>query len=270
MNEGRKFADKVKIFIAEFLWFMTFPLNKIYYTFKRDFLFMPNVFFFWDMECENVDGIFFCRRFTNDYNMVKSSFENTMKKQFDKEPDGLFLDVGSNIGKYTVMMARRGFNVLAFEPDNENLKVLRKNIILNRINKNVSIISKAAWSSNTVLRIYKNRGMGEQTQVGRLETKIMSPTSTDYISAVKIDDIVRGRKVSLAKLDIEGSEIDAFKGMKDTFRNNPNMKVIFEAWNFGNHVEDSKKILTSYGFQMRDISEGSKDGSQNNYMGVKK
>ena len=53
------------------------------------------------------------------------------------------VDVGANIGYYTLLMAKRVKKVYAFEPDKKCFEILKKNVEENNL-KNVVLINKAA------------------------------------------------------------------------------------------------------------------------------
>jgi hypothetical protein len=57
---------------------------------------------------------------------------------------GVFVDVGAYIGFYTVLAARHGWRVVAFEPNPINLILLRYNIALHGVGDSVAIVDKAA------------------------------------------------------------------------------------------------------------------------------
>jgi hypothetical protein len=57
---------------------------------------------------------------------------------------GVFVDVGTYVGFYTVLAARHGWRVVAFEPNPINLVLLRYNIALHKIGDRVVIVDKAA------------------------------------------------------------------------------------------------------------------------------
>ena len=61
----------------------------------------------------------------------------------EKIPNGaVFWDIGANIGLYSVYAARKsGARVYAFEPSVFNTELLARNIFLNNLQKNISIIS---------------------------------------------------------------------------------------------------------------------------------
>lgn len=60
-------------------------------------------------------------------------------------PDGVFIDVGAHVGKYSIAFGkrlRRGL-VVAIEPMPSNIKALIENIKLNKLD-NVIVVPKAA------------------------------------------------------------------------------------------------------------------------------
>lgn len=64
---------------------------------------------------------------------------------FTKEPDTVewisslpsedtFIDVGANVGMYSILAASKGMNVIAIEPESQNFAALNRNIHLNQFN----------------------------------------------------------------------------------------------------------------------------------------
>jgi len=54
------------------------------------------------------------------------------------------------------------------------------------------------------------------------------------VKTVSIDEYINGMfTVDFIKMDIQGSELPALKGMKETVRNNPGMKILTEFWPYG-------------------------------------
>jgi len=56
---------------------------------------------------------------------------------------GVFVDVGAYVGFYTVLAARHGWKVVAFEPNPINVILLRYNIALHGVGDRAVIVSKA-------------------------------------------------------------------------------------------------------------------------------
>lgn len=126
---------------------------------------------------------------------------------------GTFVDIGANIGLMTVLAAHvvgpEG-RVVAFEPNPSARAILSRNVELNGLG-NVEVSAHAIGAEATRARIYEgvgsNRGRatlmgaGADTTVAEVEVIRLS----DYFNATE--------RVDMVKIDIEGFELDALKGM---------------------------------------------------------
>lgn len=146
------------------------------------------------------------------------------------EPGDCFLDIGANIGLYTLESARIvGDNgvVYAFEPNSENYRHLLRNTELNNL-ENVKAMNFGIGDERTKisLRLPKNGNKGEYT-IGDVEGEIIEDVNIE-----KMDDVVKKEdinKINLVKMDIEGAEIDALKGMRETI-NKYRPVFLIEIW----------------------------------------
>jgi SAM-dependent methyltransferase len=76
------------------------------------------------------------------------------------------LDVGANVGLYTVLAAKRGARVFAIEADPLNAARLRHNVKLNRLEDRVTILEMAATDAEKILPLYRSLpNMGESNIV---------------------------------------------------------------------------------------------------------
>ncbi len=128
------------------------------------------------------------------------------------QKDDTCVDVGANIGIYSVLMAKMasGGQVHAFEPVPLNGKILALNLEVNRV-RNVQIhgcvLSEAAGpvefsvSSDGAYSSIKATGQRSQTEVLALQ-------------AVRLDDLFfrERRRVDLIKIDVEGAELMVLRG----------------------------------------------------------
>ena len=78
------------------------------------------------------------------------------------------------------------------------------------------------------------------------------------IKAVRVDDMIADR-IDFIKMDIEGSEIGAIKGMKRILRDN-NLSIISEFWpqgikKFGYSAQEFLDILENLGYSFADANE---------------
>jgi len=130
------------------------------------------------------------------------------------KPGDFVIDVGANIGVFTVIMASlvgpEG-KVLAFEPDRYNADRLHKNIELNELD-NVEVIEKPLWHSEAPVNFYRNADTAgghslwdPARWIGNPVTKKERPAPSIYQASTLEKEIVRiGRRCSFIKIDTEG------------------------------------------------------------------
>ncbi|MEM4522869.1 MAG: FkbM family methyltransferase [Nitrososphaeria archaeon] len=73
-------------------------------------------------------------------------FERELRNHFDLK-EGVFIDVGAHIGRYTVLSAPFFIKIVSVEPDPYNFWVLMKNVLLNRFD-NVVLFRCGCFSEN--------------------------------------------------------------------------------------------------------------------------
>lgn len=144
--------------------------------------------------------------------------------------DEVFLDVGANIGNHSIFIACYGIEVLAFEPNNELLPILKKSIHLNHLKNKITVYPLALGAKKTKADFkevnLQNRGAQSLTlDVGE-------------ISVVPYDSLGIDKKVSVIKIDTEGMEYDVLRGMAKTIsRFSP--PIYFEC----NNIDDLSSIF---------------------------
>jgi len=135
------------------------------------------------------------------------------------KPGMTIFDIGANIGYITLLLAdaagAKG-HVFAFEALPENVKRLQENITINNFDNRVTIISAAVADRSVKMRflIGPSGGMGKlQGSAGRREVDY--PDCIE-VPGISLDDFVSADKQpfpDVIKIDIEGGEILALKGM---------------------------------------------------------
>ena len=139
-------------------------------------------------------------------------------------PDGVFIDVGANIGTFTLVAARRAVRgqVHAFEPSAHHFARLAHNVALNDF-KNVVLNRKGLYDQPGEAVLFLPSQTGEMNNSGAAslyashteEAKQVS----EAVSLVRLDDYVRDRniqRVDIIKFDIEGAEMKALEGARET------------------------------------------------------
>ncbi|HTC19371.1 MAG TPA: FkbM family methyltransferase [bacterium] len=173
------------------------------------------------------------------------------------------LDIGANIGYYTLMAARRvgpQGKVYAFEPDPANFRLLEKNVKANGYG-NVILVNKAVADKNGKIRLYLNPS-------NRGDHRVYD--SKDGRSSIEIEKIALDRffkpldkKIHFIKMDIQGAEALALEGMKGLVRANKGLKLITEfspasLEMAGSRPQSYLKSLQTLGFRFFEISEKKK------------
>ena len=140
------------------------------------------------------------------------------------------LDIGANIGLHTVMLGKlvgTSGQVFAFEPEEHNSELLRRNLRLNALDNVVlsrSVVSDRAGTCSIGLnpinfgdhRVSDLAPEGWQTQKAQMVT---IDGSFQHLPA----NIIR-----LIKIDVQGHEISVLRGMKRTLDRNPDAVIVIE------------------------------------------
>lgn len=96
-------------------------------------------------------------------------------------------------------------NIVAFEPDAKNFKRLNRRIETENI-KNITAYNLGAWNKEQILHFQGKGGRNSKLcDNGIIEVKANS-----------VDNILAGNMASIIKLDVEGAELEALEGCKDT------------------------------------------------------
>ena len=121
----------------------------------------------------------------------------------------MIVEGGAHLGFVTVHEARAagpGGRVVVFEPDGGVLSVLRENLIANGVGEWVEIVPKALGEAAGTARFF----------VRGDESSLYEPTGDAdpiEVAVVRADEELKG-PVDVVKLDIEGAELAALRGME--------------------------------------------------------
>jgi FkbM family methyltransferase len=145
-------------------------------------------------------------------------------------PGSVVLDIGANIGFYARMLsefAGRNGKVFCFEPDKKNFERLSSEC---KGLANVSIYNKAVGESSGRLKLY----LSGDLNVDHRSYEPEKFSSVTEVESVSVDDLViSGGQVDFVKMDIQGFEEKALKGMKATLAKNHGIRMITEFWPYG-------------------------------------
>ena len=159
--------------------------------------------------------------YTSMYGEAETYFGPSFMKFSDEE---VFVDAGCYDFRTSLALGRRCKcvkKVYAFEPDPESYKrCLQKAENRNRKRiQDVRILPYGVWSEKTTLR-FSSVGTQGSSFIGDMADGVSVPVTT-------IDDVVDpGDRVTTIKMDIEGSELEALKGARETIlRDKPKLAI---------------------------------------------
>lgn len=136
----------------------------------------------------------------------------------------LFVDVGANVGVYTVLAAgARGARVVSIEPVPQTFARLCANLRVNDIVDKVSPLNIGLGRTKATLRFTADRDTMNHVIVDNAWTgpSIQVPVST-------LDTILNGSEPVLIKIDVEGWESEVLAGASATLRSPSLLGLIVE------------------------------------------
>ena len=134
-------------------------------------------------------------------------------------PDDLFLDVGANIGSYTLLASGVSkAKTISIEPDPQTMAFLRRNIDLNGLHRLVVLEQVAAGAEEGEVQFTIGRDTGNHvTKEDEGQTRWVPMRTLDGIAALTPPIMI--------KVDVEGYEADVYRGAR-ILLNSPFLKAV--------------------------------------------
>ena len=199
------------------------------------------------------------------FSMLSGEYEGETVKVIKHliKPGMIALDIGAHVGYYTRILAKLvgiSGKVIAFEPHPETFRLLIKNTVHFR---NVHLLEVAAADEEAVLTLYDGqletglsglRYLDEYRQwtkqVGAEFTPRVRqgcPLRSFAVKARPVDLCLSElgvTSVHFIKMDIEGAEMKALKGMKRVIGTSPNLVMV---------VEFNPRLIRAFGVSPREF-----------------
>lgn len=208
-------------------------------------------------------GRFIVREGTLDFQFANYAYEWGVKKFVYKHLHNynVFLDIGANIGTYSILLAKKGLTGFAFEPVISNFDALVSNIKLNNIEDKVTAYpfalgenkGKAGFTFDPV-----NTGASHLTENSDFLEETLNPEFVD-VEIIRLDDIFHELNIKpsdrvFIKIDVEGMEDHVIKGAAKFIKNHPNLLLVIESVHSGKEKLD--KLLNSFAnFEILEVDE---------------
>lgn len=156
-----------------------------------------------------------------DRNLLSEGFEKGVKAVFTPQPNDVFVDIGANIGLYTLFTCKKigdSGKVIAVEPDDSNLIVLKESIKTNRFN-NVMVVPCAVGANNCKQIFYEGIMPTASSFYPDKQRTTYKVRSKKTVNVVTLDSVIKCSgvtRVDWIKIDAEGAELDILAGAKET------------------------------------------------------
>jgi len=175
--------------------------------------------------------------FVNEFNMNLDVSEftqclyflNSLDLEFISEirfGGSVFLDIGANVGIFSLIASQTFDEVVAFEPSPKTYEILKSNIELNSY-KNITLHNIGLSNQKTTMKLYLNplnnggATLNKNVLKGTTELKKESWDSID----VKVDILdkiseLQNKKIDFIKIDVEGYELSVLEGAVNLIKTN--------------------------------------------------
>lgn len=166
--------------------------------------------------------------------------------------DSVFLDIGANLGFFSLLVGRRvsrSGRVHSFEPHPQLGELLKRSAFLNGLSNTITLHPHGLSDKNAPIEFgYPVGHLGGGSVVsGPAENRIIVKSEVR-----RLDDVMgEGFSCDLMKIDVEGHELFVFRGMKRILSNSPNLKILFEKLAVSAGYEDEiVDFLGQFGFAL--------------------
>lgn len=238
-----RFQDNFAI-IKTFLFFI-FKTRKLQPVSKIKLILSPTKFsidatFLFEYQCrQNQNRCKFSMNVKGGLGIISAKFFEPVVYKFMSFVNGdVFVDIGANIGVYSLLSSTRFGKVISVEPGEVQRMLLNKNIKLNHIN-NIEVLGNAICKEEGIIKLYKSDNLVNYSIVQK---------SNDYeeVNCITLDQLLLNLKhVELLKIDVEGAEMDVIKGGLHEI--NKVHFIIIEVRN--SYFKDMIQILNKIGFK---------------------
>ena len=172
---------------------------------------------------------------------------------------GLLVDVGANIGYYSILWAaaRSENRAIAFEANPRALSFLGRNVSKNSLSARIDIQKAAVGERSGKARFYP----GPDDQTGWGGFSLAPGEGCIEVPVISLDDFFRDdpRHVDILKVDVEGADLWVLKGAAGLLRERKVKNIFFEENSvrsgiLGIKPREAQNFLSAMGYRVRRIS----------------
>ena len=197
------------------------------------------------------------------------------KTIFTKEPDTIdwlnkngsrdncLFDIGANLGLYSIYYAKKfDAKVFSFEPSFKNLELFARNISLNALQENITLISNPLTDKFLISKFFQgdfkagaaeasfdNKRFIKEHKVRNDNININKDKIFYYTLGFSIDNLIDKNLIDIPKLikiDVDGNEMEILNGCKNLLEKSKKISILIETRPQTEKMVEQK--LSGYGF----------------------
>ena len=172
------------------------------------------------------------------------------------DPGLQFIDLGANLGVFSLAVAKLGRKVIAVEPLSINLKRLCKSVFENEFEDYITIVHNAISDSYEKVTLGMEKGnvggtfVNKNKNVNKIQGSSIIGEYSDIVNTVKLDDLLTIPDINnfnkvIIKMDVEGYESHVLNGAERFFRKVDVQGVLME-WMWHKTGKDSNDIINFF------------------------
>lgn len=147
------------------------------------------------------------KKYPTDLIVIKEIWEENV---YEVNPErfnngGVVVDLGANIGSFSIYAASFGATVYAVEPEPNNIIALKRNIEINNMEEKIFVLPYAIGDKKGTA-VINDAGGGSSIKDDKPGTTVELMTLDNVFALYHIDE------VDVMKIDIEGSEVETILG----------------------------------------------------------
>ena len=160
------------------------------------------------------------------------------------------VDAGASEGAYSVNICDYSANCIAFEPRRDQAQRIRDMASAAGLGIGVEAVALSDVEGVAQLRVLTNDpGRSTIESANKLEDSDGSPQTTMPISTMRLDDY-KLPQVGFIKIDVEGHELAALRGAKETIESSmPNLLVEIEERHRKGAIKEVSSFLGDLGYE---------------------